>query len=88
MTRVVALLDKAETHFRSQRRLADAIGESQSFLSRIKRGESKLSPVIAGKLAEITGDDPREAALQALALAEQDESKRAELIKLFRLRIS
>lgn len=82
------LLDKARQMFKSQRQLAEAIGENQAFINRIARSEKKLSPVVAGKLAEITGDDPREAALQALALAEQDESKRADLIKLFKLRIS
>lgn len=77
------LIDKASETCGGLRRLADRIGEDPGFLSKIRTGKKLMSPGIAGHLAELIGEDPRNAACAALILAEKDEAKRADLARMF-----
>jgi len=83
MNTVETLIDKAAHLCGSRYRLAMRINESESNLSKMARGQRIVTPRVAARLAEIVGDNPKDAACVALVYAEKDPEKRAELARLF-----
>lgn len=64
-------------------RLAKTLGEDQSFIGKVARGQKKLSAGLAARIAAEVGDDPREAALATIVEAEEDPEKQERLAALF-----
>ena len=79
------LIDKAAKICGSRYALAKRLSVSESNLTNMVKGNRPIPPSLAGELAAITGDDPRNAALSALVEKEADESKRQRLTALFGL---
>ncbi len=83
-----SLIDRAAKECGSRYKLAQRLNESESFLGRIARGSSPMPPSLAGRIAELIGMDPREAALHALVSQEKDPVKRAEVARVFNVQAS
>jgi len=86
MESVETLIDAASKRIGSRRKLADAIGEDASFLTRINMGVKPMPPGVAALCAEHAETDPREAALEAVVNAEADLTKRAHLARLLHVK--
>lgn len=84
MTYATTLIDKA-AELMPLSRLADTIGESDANLRAMRRGARPMPPHIAARLAELVGDDPRQAALTVVCMREQDADKRAHLARVLRV---
>lgn len=85
MNTVETLIDKAATRAGSVYAVSKATGVPESTLSKIKSGKLGMSPAVAVLVAEVAGEDAREASLRAIVESEKDESKRERLSKLLRL---
>lgn len=85
MELVETLVDRASALCGSRYALAKRLHASQGFLSDIARGKQPLPPGLAARLAEITGDDPKEAAAAAIVAQERNPGTRADLERLFQL---
>ena len=80
------LLDKAQDQCNgSMYAVAKRTGIPESTLSDAKAGKLGLSPTNAALLAELVGDDPREAALSAIVSQAKKPAAKNKLTALFRL---
>ncbi len=66
MQYVVELIDKASKTCGSDSALADRLGIPRQNLSHMRTGKRSISPATAAELADIAGDDAREAAIAAI----------------------
>lgn len=66
MESVVMLIDKAQKAYGSYTALADRMGIPVQNISLMKSGKRAISPATAAELADIAGDDAREAAISAI----------------------
>lgn len=88
MSSVQMLIDNlVKSRYRSERRLADDLGERQSFINRVAHGKP-APPGLAARIAARAGENPAIAALTAVALQEENLDKRAELVALFGLSLN
>lgn len=85
MNLVETLLDKAAIKAGSFYAVSKATGVPESTLSKIKSGKLGMSPAVAVLVADVAGEDAREASLQAIIANEKDESKRERLAQLLRI---
>jgi hypothetical protein len=83
MTTMNALIDKAAKVCGSRYALAKAIGIDLANLQKMADGKRPVPPGIAALMAELTGDDPREAACYAVMLRAKDKGQREKLQRLF-----
>lgn len=79
------LIDRAIKTCSSAYQLSKLTGTSQGALSDMVHGGREVPPALAGELAAIVGEDPREAALAALVAKEKRPERRARLASLFGL---
>lgn len=66
MEHVVTLIDKAAKMCGSQNALAERLGFSKGTLSDMRHGRKAISPATAAELADIAGEDARQAAIDAV----------------------
>lgn len=66
MKSVILLIDKASKACGSYSALADRMGIPVQNISLMKSGKRAISPATAAELADIAGDDAREAAIAAI----------------------
>ncbi|MBU0745909.1 MAG: hypothetical protein KKG67_03855 [Gammaproteobacteria bacterium] len=66
MESVKALIDKASKACGSDTALADRMGIARQNVSLMRAGTRAISPATAAELADIAGDDAREAAIAAI----------------------
>jgi hypothetical protein len=83
---VETLIDKAVKKCGSAYRLAKLTGTSQGAISHMISGGREIPPTLAAELAEIVGDDPKEAALAAIVAKEKRPERRAHLLEIFGLK--
>lgn len=85
MEQAQTLIDKAAEVCGSRYKLAKLTGVSQGNLSEMVQGERGLPPALAGELAAMVGEDPRNAALVEVIAKEKDAERRERLATLFGL---
>jgi hypothetical protein len=86
MTVAQILIDKAKKMCNGSRReLGRRLNEDPAFLGRVERGETPMPPGLAARLAEVSGEDPRESVLAAVIEGERDADSRQTLAKLLRV---
>lgn len=78
------LISRAIENGYSVYRLHKMTGVSEGNLYEMRDGKRAVTPALAGQLAELLGDDPREAALSAVVSQAKPERQSA-LQKLFKL---
>lgn len=66
MQSVVALIDKASQACGGDSALARHMGISKTLISLMRSGERGITPATAAELADIAGDDARQAAIDAI----------------------
>jgi transcriptional regulator with XRE-family HTH domain len=80
-----ALIDKiTQSKGWTRYRIAQELGVNESFLGQVYRGKKPIPPLLAGDLANLAGDDPRAAALQA-EIAQVSPEKRPHYEQLFKM---
>ena len=60
------LLDDAKSKLGTDSAVAQYLKVPRSFISKVRHGEKPLPPIQAGKLAELLGSNPLEAAVRAM----------------------
>lgn len=76
------LIDKAAATLGSRYKVAKETRVSESTLTSVMAGRRPLAPLVAAKLAIITGDDPREAVCGAELDQVKDDDARQEMARL------
>ena len=66
MQQVQPLIDKAAKVCGSDSKLAERMGVHRVVISEMRAGKRTISPATAAELADIAGDDAREAAISAI----------------------
>lgn len=66
MQYVMTLIDKAAKVCGSDSKLAERMGIHRVAISEMRAGKRAISPATAAELADIAGDDAREAAIEAI----------------------
>jgi transcriptional regulator with XRE-family HTH domain len=66
MQYVITLIDKASKVCGSDSKLAEKMGIHRVAISEMRAGKRAISPATAAELADIAGDDAREAAINAI----------------------
>ena len=66
MTLGVSLLDKASKACGSDSELARQLGVQRAFVSQMRSGRVKISPSTAAEMADLAGEDARQAAIDSL----------------------
>lgn len=80
------LIERAAAVVGSRYKLAQAIDEDAGFLGKIARGEKRISPSIAAKVAPLLNMDPRETVCATLVDLEEDPAERERLAGLLSVR--
>lgn len=66
MTLGITLLDKASKICGSDSELARQLGVQRAFVSDMRKGRIKISPATAAEMADLAGEDARQAAIDSL----------------------
>ena len=73
------LIDKASKVCGSDKALAERMGIYAADISHLRAGKRPLSPELAAELADIAGEDAREAAIAAIIMRNENNRKGAVL---------
>ena len=73
------LIDKASKICGSDKALAERMGIYAADISHLRAGKRPLSPELAAELADIAGEDAREAAIAAIIMRNENNRKGAVL---------
>lgn len=79
MNYAISLIDKAAKICGGQNALAMRLGFSSGTLSDMKHGRKAISPATAAELADIAGEDAREAAIDAVIASAQGTRRESTL---------
>lgn len=74
------LIDKAVEMCGSQAELARRMGVYPTDITKLKSGERPLSPEVAAELADIAGEDARQAAIDAI-IERNSETRKGDKLK-------